>query len=83
MAITFDGFTSPGCGIRSYEWAVGSEPGWSDILPYSSVGIVMLNESRGQAQVHLELQHGQILYASVRAHLGELSWLVGCAEQCW
>ena len=70
VGITFLGFSSPACGIRAYEWALGSEPGWSDILPYSSVGIVMLNDSHGQAQTHLHLQHGQVIYASVRAHLG-------------
>ena len=70
MAITFSGFESPACGISSYEWALGSEPGWSDILPFSSVGIVMLNESNGHAQAHLQVHHGQIIYASVRAHTG-------------
>ena len=71
VGVTFEGFLSPGCGIRSYEWALGSEPGWSDILPYTSVGIVMLNETHGQAQTHLHLHHAQVMYASVRAHLGK------------
>ena len=81
IAISFDGFSSPACGIRGYEWAVGSEPGWSDVLPYTSVGIVMLNESQGHAQIHLPLHHGQILYASVRAHLGKWMMLISC--QTW
>ena len=76
VAVTFSGFESPACGIRSYEWALGSEPGWSDILPYSSVGIVMLNESHGQAQAHLPVYHGQVIYASVRAHTGNNCHLV-------
>lgn len=71
VGITFSGFESPACGIRGYEWALGSEPGWSDILPYTSVEIVMLNESHGQAQIHLPLEHDELMYASVRAHTGQ------------
>ena len=71
VGITFEGFESPACGIRSYEWALGSEPGWSDVLPYSPVGVVMHNDSHGHAQTHLQLEHGQLMYASVRAHTGK------------
>jgi hypothetical protein len=55
---------------------VGRAPGWSDILPYTDAGIVLLNESQGagHAQMHLQLHHGQLLYASVRAHLGKLMY---------
>ena len=70
VGISFQGFDSPACGIRSYEWALGSQPGYSDILPYSSYGIVMLNESHAITEIHLPLEHGDILYASVRAHTG-------------
>ena len=70
VAVTFDGFESETCGIRSYEWAAGSEAGWSDVLPYSPVGIVMLGEGRGQAQAHIMLHHGQRLYISVVARTG-------------
>lgn len=71
VGITFSGFDSPACGIRGYEWALGSEPGWSDILPYTGAGIVMRNGSHGHAQVHLPLSHDMLMYASVRAHTGQ------------
>ena len=72
VGITFEGFESPGCGISSYEWALGSGPGLSDIQPYSSVGIVMLNDSHGQAQAHLTLEESMTIFASVIAHTGLL-----------
>ena len=70
--MTFSGFESEACHIRTYEWAVGSELGYSDILPYSSVGIVMLGKGKGQAQAHLQVDNGQELYTSVRALKGGL-----------
>ena len=70
VAMSFQGFASPACGIRGYEWSLGSEPGYSDILPYTSYGIVMLNESHAIAEIHLPSSHGQEIYASVRAHTG-------------
>ena len=55
---------------QSHIFQIGSEPGWSDVQPYSSAGLVMINDTHGQAQGHLELQENQQLYASVRAHTG-------------
>ena len=95
VAISFSGFDSPACGIRSYEWALGeneritcmsycivsncvplysvtsgSYPGYSDVMPFTSFGIVMLNESHAVAQVELPLSHADHVFASVRAHTG-------------
>ena len=70
VAISFQGFDSPACGIRAYEWALGTQPGYSDVMPFTSYGIVMVNESHAVAEVHLPNQHGDVIFASVRAHTG-------------
>ncbi|XP_013400547.1 uncharacterized protein LOC106166509 [Lingula anatina] len=70
IACSFVGFESEACGITAYEWAIGSEPGFSDIRDYSSIGIVMANESAGFAQTNLDLPDGQTIYTAVRARTG-------------
>ena len=48
----------------------GSYPGYSDVMPFTSFGIVMRNESHAVAQVELPLAHAGQVFASVRAHTG-------------
>ena len=48
----------------------GSYPGYSDVMPFTSFGIVMRNESHAIAQVELPLAHADHVFASVRAHTG-------------
>lgn len=55
FAMSFKGFESEACGIRSYEWAVGTEAGFSDVVPFSSIGLAQLNESHAVAQANLEV----------------------------
>ena len=49
---------------------LGSYPGYSDVMPFTSFGIVMRNESHAVAQVELPLSHADHVFASVRAHTG-------------
>ena len=70
VGISFMGFESAACGIISYDWGLGSHPGFSDITPFSSFGLVMINESHGQAQLHIPLENGMTIYTTVRAHTG-------------
>ena len=70
IGMSFMGFESAACGIRSYEWALGSHAGYSDITPFSSFGLVMRNSTHGQAELHLPLEHGMTVFVTVRAHTG-------------
>ena len=69
ISITFKGFDSVACGIVSYEWAIGSKSGYSDVLPYTSDGVVMRNATHAVAQVNMELESKQY-FADVRAKTG-------------
>ena len=69
VAITFKGFESVACGIVSYDWAIGSQPGYSDVLPYTNDGIVMRNATHAVAQVNMELD-SKHYYVDVRAKTG-------------
>ena len=70
VTVSFEGFESEMCGINRYEFALGTEPSFSDIIPYNSFGIVMVNESHFFAKIELQLHPRQEIYASVRAHTG-------------
>ena len=59
LAMTFSGFSSEACGIVDYQWGVGSSPFATDVLAYSSHGLVMLNDDVGFAQAHIMLFEGQ------------------------
>jgi hypothetical protein len=64
ISLTFSGFESEACGIVGYEWGVGTCPFATDVLPYSSQGLVLLDfdpekGQRGFAQAHLMLYEGQ------------------------
>ena len=72
----FYGFSSTGCGIAHYEWAVGSEGSSPEsVLPFTSHGIFANNNSgdTGHAQLPmpgLENLIGRHLYITVRAVTG-------------
>lgn len=76
LAMSFSGFASEACGIVGYEWAVGSQPFLSDVMPFTEFGIVMANSSAGFAQAHLELEEGATYHVTVRAVTGD-----GCHEE--
>lgn len=70
IALSFAGFESEACNIVSYEWAIGSRPYQSDILPYTDYGLVLHNETHGHAQIHVQLYEDSKYYTSVRAKTG-------------
>ena len=70
IGMTFIGFESEACNIVGYEWAVGSKPYWTDILPYTDYGLVMKNGTYGQGQIHVQLYESQTYYITVRARTG-------------
>ncbi|KAJ8312545.1 hypothetical protein KUTeg_009918 [Tegillarca granosa] len=70
VALSFAGFESEACNIVSYEWAIGSEPYQSDILPYTDYGLVLHNKTHGHAQIHVQLYEDSKYYTSVRAKTG-------------
>lgn len=70
IAISFHGFESEMCGVVSYEWSLGYQPGYSDIIPFSSYGIVLLNDTHGFAQIDIEIMNGVEVFASVKAYTG-------------
>lgn len=70
IAASFYGFESESCNIISYEWAVGTSEYGTDIQTYTSYGLVMLNETHGQSQIHIELFEDTKYYITVRAVTG-------------
>ena len=60
LTIHFNGFKSDECGIRFYEWGVGTTSYLTDVMPFTSSGLVMRNETHGQAQGFVSLRHGQV-----------------------
>ena len=68
--MSFQGFESAACGIISYDWAIGTQPGYSDVLPFTKYGIVMKNETHGFAEISLSLNNKAVLFTTVRAHTG-------------
>lgn len=75
IGMSFIGFQSVACNIEQYEWAVGSEPYTTDILPFSHFGIVLQNSSFGQAQGNIKLVEDHAYFTTVRAKTG-----YGCHE---
>ena len=69
LAITFRGFQSEICNIISYEFAIGSEPFFSDVSSFSDFGIVH-NETHGWAERHITLDEDKTYYATMRARTG-------------
>ncbi|XP_033731539.1 uncharacterized protein LOC117321182 [Pecten maximus] len=76
IGMSFNGFRSAACNIVRYEWAAGSEPYFSDIVPFSNFGIVLQNQSFGHAQINIKLEENVLYYITVRATTGH-----GCHEE--
>jgi hypothetical protein len=67
ITVTFSGWQTECGGIMSYEWAIGTSPGGSDIQAFTPEGIVTEGD-KGTAQVSIDnLQHGAVYYSTVRA----------------
>ena len=69
MAINFHGFESEICNIISYEFAIGSEPFFSDVSSFSEFGIDH-NATHGWAERNVNLDEDNTYYATVRARTG-------------
>ncbi|MBI2930505.1 MAG: hypothetical protein HYY16_02545, partial [Planctomycetes bacterium] len=65
LSSNWTGFTDPESGIFSYEWAIGTSPGATDIQPFVSVGTVTSG-----ANGSLSLAAGLTYYVTVRATNG-------------
>ena len=74
LAASFFGFESEACNIIGYDWAIGTKEYGTDVLSYTNYGLVMLNETHGQCQIHTELFDDTKYYITVRA-------VTGCKEQ--
>lgn len=70
IAASFYGFESESCSIVSYDWAIGTSEFGTNILTYTDFGLVMLNETHGQAQIHTELIENVQYFITVRAVTG-------------
>ncbi|XP_067685182.1 uncharacterized protein [Haliotis asinina] len=70
FAMSFAGFQSIACGIVAYEWGIGTEPYVTDIVPFTSFGIVKTNESSGFGQTDIQLFEGVKYFTTVRARTG-------------
>lgn len=69
VAMHFQGFESEACNIMKYEWAIGSQPYFSDINDYTEYGLVH-NETHGKAQTHVQLRENKTYHVTVRARTG-------------
>ncbi|XP_052219885.1 uncharacterized protein LOC127837088 [Dreissena polymorpha] len=74
IAASFYGFESESCDIINYDWAIGTTEFGTDILTYTNYGLVMLNDTHGQCQIHTELFEDVTYYITVRA-------VTGCHEE--
>ncbi|XP_052073991.1 uncharacterized protein LOC127711867 [Mytilus californianus] len=70
VGMSFVGFESEQCSIVGYEWAIGSQPFYYDVLPFTRYGIVLVNDTYGRGQIHTELYEGSTYYVTVRAQTG-------------
>lgn len=52
LTLTFEGFESEAHGISHLEYCVGSRPGVDDVVPYSSVGLIV-EDDRQHASIGL------------------------------
>ncbi|XP_064643830.1 uncharacterized protein LOC135497820 [Lineus longissimus] len=63
IAASWDGvFSDAESGISHYEWSVGSEERYADILPYTRT-----NQTSAFTGTHLNLHEGHVYYISVKA----------------
>ena len=45
VSMRFYGFESALHGIDRYEWAIGSQPRYDDVMPFTSYGIIVTDEN--------------------------------------
>ncbi|HKR56300.1 MAG TPA: hypothetical protein VJS20_08360, partial [Gemmatimonadales bacterium] len=65
ISAKWTGFGDPESGIARYEWAIGTKPGATDVMPFTDVGSATEASAPG-----LVLETGKIYYATVRATNG-------------
>jgi hypothetical protein len=83
VAMSFVGFESEQCNIVGYEWAIGSQPFYYDVLPFTDYGIVLMNGTYGRGQIHTELYEGSTYYVTVRARTGHRckeEYILSCSD---
>jgi len=81
VSASFYGFESEACNIISYDWAIGRTEYGTDVMTYTEYGLVMNNNSHGQAQIHLELYEDVKYFVSVRAATGCAGqYIVSCSD---
>jgi hypothetical protein len=67
----WSGFTDPESGIVSYEWAVGSTPGGTDVLAFTDRGFGTVGaRTIGSTNPFPRLVHGATYYVTARARNG-------------
>src|SRR5439155_600895 len=62
IAANWTGFSDAGSGIASYQWAIGTSPGGTDVQAYAGVGNATSASASG-----LTLTNGTKYYVSVKA----------------
>lgn len=70
FSVSFHGFDSEACKILDYEWAIGSEPGFSDVQMFTRYGVAMINKTHGVGQVQIHLEEMKY-FATVRAVMSQ------------
>jgi len=70
LAANFAGFESEMCGLVEYMWAVGTEPFGTDIMAFTTWGIVATKPGTGHAQGQFALRDGAKYHISVRVVTG-------------
>ena len=80
VAVNWHSFSSAQCGIVSYEVAVGYAPFGEELRPFSDYGVQVTSSDGGHAQMQLPLQHGDLVFVSVRATTGCGSYLPACSD---
>ncbi|XP_033105583.1 uncharacterized protein LOC117107873 isoform X2 [Anneissia japonica] len=75
----FHGFESQLDGLAAYEWAIGTEPRFDDVQPFSQAGLVLYKDPNqmgtglpgsGHAYTTITLEHGVKYYVTVRSITG-------------
>ncbi|KAK3092476.1 hypothetical protein FSP39_003379 [Pinctada imbricata] len=69
ISLSFLGFKSETCNIIWYELAIGSEPFYSDVSPFSDFGVVH-NGTHGHAERNLDLRENNVYYSTIIAKMG-------------
>ena len=67
VTLTFEGFSSEICGIRYFEWSIGTTFAEDQVQVFSTAGVVVGAEGAGVAQALIPLELGDRLYTEVRA----------------